>query len=147
MLFKNHSKKYLSLLDKSGIFDNSVSEAFPQTLVYEVVKKHLKGKNDKHKKVLIYGFDGARADAMFYLIPSSDKDIAGHNLKSPYSAVTRLKESGGLFLSYAGGDKSKPETIQETSTAQGWSAILTGKWGNENGVQNMLPRKTAPPRF
>lgn len=145
MLFKNNSKKYLGLLNKSGIFDNSVSEAFPQTQVYEVVKKHLKEKNDKHKKVLIYGFDGARADAMFYLIPSSDQGITGHNLKSPYSAVTRLKESGGLFLSYAGGDKSKPETIQETSTAQGWSAILTGKWGNENGVQKHVTKKNSAP--
>lgn len=145
MLFENKSKKYLGLLDKSGIFDNPVSAAYPQTVVYNAVKKHLSEKNEKKKKVLIYGFDGARADSIFYLIPSKDKNIAGHNLKSFYSAVTLLKESGGLFLSYAGGEKNKPETIQETSTAQGWSAILTGKWGNENGVQKHVTKKNSAP--
>lgn len=77
---------------------------------------------------MIYGFDGARADSMIYLIPSTDENVTGHNFRSRYSAVTALKEQGRLYLSYAGGDRSHPDTLQETSTAQGWSAILTGKW-------------------
>lgn len=145
MLFETKSKKYIGLLDRSAVFGNSAARAYPQTAVYEIVKKHLETETGKSKKVLIYGFDGARADSMFYLIPSCDDDIAGHNLKSAYSAVTRLKESGGLFLSYAGGDKSDPRTLQETSTAQGWASILTGKWGAENGVQKHVTKKNSAP--
>lgn len=37
-------------------------------------------------------------------------------------------------MSYAGGDKNKKETLQGTSTQKGWCAVLTGKWGNKNGV-------------
>ena len=46
MLFENKSKKYLGLLDKSGIFDNPVSAAYPQTVVYNAVKNHLSEKNE-----------------------------------------------------------------------------------------------------
>ena len=145
MLFENSSKKYLRLLDRSAVFDNSTSHAYPQTVVCEIVKKHLESKSEKNKKVLIYGLDGARADSMFYLVPSMDDEIAGHNLRSAYSAVTCLKERGGLFLSYAGGDKSMPETLQETSTAQGWASVLTGKWGMENGVQKHVTKKKSAP--
>lgn len=145
MAFNFKSKKYLSLLDKSGIFANSTDTAYPQTVVYEIVKKHLEEKSDKKKKVLIYGFDGARADSMFYLIQGESQKITGYNRKSFYSAVTLLKERGGLFLSYAGGDKKQPATIQETSTAQGWASILTGKWGIENGVVKHVTKKNSCP--
>lgn len=141
MLFKTISDKYIGLLNESGVFDNSAADALPQTAVYYAVKKHLEEKTDKRKKVLVYGLDGARADSMFYLVQGSSQKITGYNFKSPYSAVTRLKDSGGLFLSYAGGDKSKLETLQETSTAQGWASILTGQWGIENGVVKHITKK------
>lgn len=145
MLFRNGSKKHLELLDESGIFENSTSTAYPQTKVYEIVKRHLDSGGDKQKKVLIYGLDGARADSMFYLVQGKKEHITGYNFKSPYSAVTRLKENGGLYLSYAGGDKSRRETLQETSTAQGWASILTGKWGMENGVVKHVTKKDSVP--
>lgn len=145
MLFQPKSKKYLRLLDESGIFDNTVLTAYPQTAVYDIVTRHLENASSKRKKVFIYGLDGARADSMFYLLQGAKESITGFNCKSPYSAVTYLKEKGGLYLSYAGGDKSKPETLQETSTAQGWASILTGKWGVENGVVKHVTKKDSVP--
>lgn len=77
MLFKTGSKKYLELLDESGIFENSTSTAYPQTKVYEIVKRHLDSGGDKQKKVLIYGLDGARADSMFYLVQGKKRAYYG----------------------------------------------------------------------
>ena len=91
MLFQSVSQKYLGLLDQSGVFDNTVSTAYPQIAVYQMIKKHLEEKSGKRKKVLIYGLDGARADSMFYLVQGNREKITGYNCKSPYSAVTYLK--------------------------------------------------------
>lgn len=137
--------KYVASVDGVGVFDNTFDQAFPQTVVARIVREHLASGNGKKKKVLIFGFDGARADSMLYLIPSTDEKLTGHNLHSPYSYVTQLKKEGGLYLSYAGGDKNRPETLQPTSTAQGWSAILTGKWGIENGVVQHVTKKDSVP--
>ncbi len=38
MLFQSVSQKYLGLLDQSGVFDNTVSTAYPQTAVYQMIK-------------------------------------------------------------------------------------------------------------
>ena len=134
-------KKYIKTVDKSGIFENTFSNAYPQTIVAEMVRKHLyENSTAKKKRVLIYGFDGARADSITYLVPT-DKNF----YKTNHNAVARLKEMGGLYLSYAGGDKKQPETKQGTSTAQGWSAILTGVWGIENGVVKHVTKKDKVP--
>ncbi len=130
---------YLARVQAEGIFDNSVESALPQTIIAKLIRAHLTAESDRKKKVLLYGFDGARADSLCFLIPSKDGKVTGHNCKSRFSAITQLKEKGGLYLSYAGGDPSQPETLQETSTAQGWAAILTGKWGVENGVVHHVP--------
>lgn len=123
-------KKYLKSIEKSGIFDNTFENAYPQTIVADIVRNHLyNNKTNKKKRVLIYGFDGARADSMTYLVPEN-KDF----YKNKYNAVAYLKNRGGLYLSYAGGDKSNRKTLQGTSTQQGWCSILTGVWGVENGV-------------
>lgn len=141
---KNRTKKYLKSIS-CGIFDNDYESAFAQTKVAEIVRSHLAGQDGRQKKVLIYGLDGARADSMGYLIPGSDEAITGHSCRARYSAVTTLKETGGLYLSYAGGDPRDPKTLQETSTAQGWAAILTGKWGLENGVQKHVQKRDDVP--
>ena len=130
---------YLARVQAEGIFDNSVESALPQTIIAKLIRAHLTAESDRKKKVLLYGFDGARADSLCFLIPSKDGKVTGHNCKSRFSAIAQLKEKGGLYLSYAGGDPSQPETLQETSTAQGWAAILTGKWGVENGVVHHVP--------
>ncbi len=133
MNFKKNIK-YRKMIDKLNIFDNKIQTAIPQTKVSNIVQTHLNSDNGRTKRVLIYGFDGARADSMQYIIPSKDESYKGYNCKSPYSAITYLKDCGGLYLSYAGGNKQEPFTLQETSTAQGWASVLTGKWGYENGV-------------
>lgn len=134
-------KKYIKFVDKSGIFENTYKSAYPQTIVADMVRKHLyNNDSDKIKRVLIYGFDGARADSIAYLIPDRKEFY-----KKSYNAVAYLKEQGGLYLSYAGGDKNKPETLQETSTAQGWCSVLTGVWGIENGVVKHTTKRDDTP--
>lgn len=142
---KKDNAKYVATVDRNGVFDNAFDQAFPQTKVAEIVRAHLAQENGKRKKVFIFGFDGARADSMLYLIPSNNEKLTGCNLHSPYSFVTELKKDGGLYLSYAGGDRNRPETLQPTSTAQGWSSILTGKWGIEHGVVQHVTKKDSVP--
>ena len=142
---KKDNAKYVATVDRNGVFDNAFDQAFPQTKVAEIVRAHLAQENGKRKKVFIFGFDGARADSMLYLIPSNNEQLTGCNLHSPYSFVTELKKDGGLYLSYAGGDRNRPETLQPTSTAQGWSSILTGKWGIEHGVVQHVTKKDSVP--
>ena len=142
---KNTEQAYLASVDNNGIFENRASDAYPQTIVADLIRAHLQSGGEKRKKVLLFGFDGARADSMIYLIPSTDPDLTGHNLRSRYSAIADLKEQGGLYLTYAGGDPARKETLQETSTAQGWAAILTGKWGIENGVVNHVTKRADCP--
>lgn len=85
---------YCKSIDKLGIYDNTIQTAFPQTKVANIVQTHLNSDNGRTKRVLIYGFDGARADGMQYIIPSKDESYKGYNGKSPYSAITYLKECG-----------------------------------------------------
>lgn len=136
---KNKEANYIKSINNNGIFDNSYENAYPQTVIADTVRSFLNTASDKHRRVLIFGFDGARADSMAYLIPSTNKKVTGYNLRSRYSAVSQLKNEGGLYLSFAGGDKNRPNALQETSTAQGWASILTGKWGIVNGVVKHKP--------
>ena len=105
------NKEYISNVNISGIFDNSYADSLPQTVTADIVRKHFETKSDKTNRALIKG---------------ADEKISGINSDSRYSGIKKIKEAGGLYLTYAGGDKGG---YQETSTAQGWSSILTGKWG------------------
>ncbi|MCD7872417.1 MAG: hypothetical protein LUG21_03785 [Clostridiales bacterium] len=142
---KAKEKAYLESIENNGIFENNFKSAFGQTKIAELVRNHLNSSGSKIKKALIYGFDGARADSMIYLIPSKNKEVTGYNFETQFSAVTQLKNQGGLYLSYAGGDLKNPETLQETSTAQGWASVLTGQWGIENGVVKHVTKKDSSP--
>lgn len=118
---------YVKYVEESGIFCNTVSSAVPQTAVAKAVKKHMES-DGKRKKAVIIGFDGARADALVPIVKSNyDKYINS----AKYSALEELKSQGGIFLSYTGGDK---DCKQETSTPQGWAAMLTGEWAKVTGV-------------
>lgn len=90
--------------------------------------------------MLIYGFDGARADTLAFITTDKEKFA-----KPDCSAIAYLKKTGGLYLSYAGGDLKKRETLQNTSTQQGWCSILTGVWGNINGVVHHEVKKDSVP--
>lgn len=62
-------------------------------------------------------------------------DTNGYNYEvAAYSGLHRLKESGGLYLAYAGGEKSM-DSEQETSTCPGWTSELTGGWSTLHGVK------------
>ncbi len=142
MFGQRAEKQYLERLDTHGVFDNTTKTAFPQTIIAKMVKKHFAECAEKKPKALLIGFDGARADAMHLLCESDDAAVTGQLFCSEYSAVQALKAEGGLYLSFAGGTADAP---QETSTAQGWAAILTGVWGDQSGVQKHVTlRKECP---
>lgn len=142
MFSKTAERKYKERLNTPGVFLNTVETALPQTVVAKTVRAHFAEDNGKTKKALLLGFDGARADSMHLVCESREAAVTGVLFDSAYSAVNALKRTGGLYLSYAGGE---PQNPQETSTAQGWSAILTGVWGDDNGVKQHKPiRRDCP---
>lgn len=116
-------RDYLRCINAEGIFDNSYDKRIPQTVVHDIILKHFE-KSNKKPKCLFLGWDGCRADAMKYLICNDDAK-AITNTVTPYSAIAELKKSGGLYVTYVGGDKGQR---QETSTAQGWASAFCGKW-------------------
>ncbi|MGN0467909.1 MAG: alkaline phosphatase family protein [Acutalibacteraceae bacterium] len=117
-------KEYIRSVNAKGIFDNTFETKIPQTVVRQVILRHFEA-SDKKPKCLFIGWDGCRADAMKYLIQSDDKKVSGSNITGLFSAIAEVKKSGGLYITYVGGDKSN---LQETSTAQGWASALCGKW-------------------
>lgn len=117
------SSSYNQQLDEWGIFDNTIDEAMPQTVVHKLVTDHFNaplpaGKTSK--KVIFLGFDGFRADAIEYV-----KD-------DPESAIMYIKNQGGLYHTFAGGVEGG--ALQDTSTAPGWSTMLTGGWAAYHGL-------------
>lgn len=124
-------KNYLKDLTTCGIFLNTAETALPQTVVGNLVKRHFSTPSEKRKRAIIIGFDGARADAMKLCFEGDNP-----------GAVCDLSKEGGLYLSFAGGEK---DHLQGTATQQGWAAILTGKWGYQNGVVHHKPIKKHVP--
>lgn len=118
------NKKYIKAVNSKGIFDNNYDTKKPQTVICKAILNHFKN-SDKKPKCIFIGWDGCRADAMKYLVKSDDSSVSGYNDMSFYSAVCSVKNSGGLYLTYVGGEENEP---QETSTAQGWASALCGKW-------------------
>ncbi len=118
------SKKYINSVNADGLFNNTYETKIAQTAASKVILRHFE-KAVKKPKCLFIGWDGCRADAMKYLIKSGDKKVSGENDTGVYSAVSEIKESGGLYLTYVGAEENDP---QETSTAQGWASALCGKW-------------------
>lgn len=102
---------------------------FPQTVTYKIVNDFLNTECIENKKVLIIGYDGFRRDGL-------------ENLQED-GAVSKLLETGEQYLTYAGGDVGQ----QDTSTAPGWTSILTGGWSeytkiSTNGDTKPLEAKT-----
>lgn len=128
-------KKYIRYVEQSGIFCNTYAQAVAQTRVADAIRAHMNSQdNGKKKKAALIGFDGARADALVPLLKTNyDKYFSA----SKYSALELLREKGGILLAYTGGEKG---CRQETSTPQGWAAMLTGKWAKNTGVYS--PRDT-----
>lgn len=123
------NKKYIKSVNADGLFSNSYEKKHPHTIIKDVIVNHFK-MLDKKPKCIFIGWDGCRADAMKYLVKSNDENVSGCNDTAVFSAVNALKDNGGLYITYVGGEKS---SLQETSTAQGWASALCGKWMKKEG--------------
>ncbi len=124
---------YLNHLNEMPTWKNELETSIAQTEVNKMVMDFMESKSPKDKKVLVVGWDGANAESIANVVDMG-LEISGYNPNQYFSGVNELlSDGGGAYLAYSGGFK-KGETEQETSTAPGWAAILTGKWGIENGV-------------
>lgn len=138
-------KKYFDTVSAYSFWDNNGSESIAQYKLYEVMDKFLSsgtienGKSisadGKTRKVLFVGWDGVRADAIaniFY--DENNKNTNLYNYEAAtYSGLHKLKQNGGLYMAYAGGEKGK-DSQQHSSTCAGWTSILTGGWNTLHGV-------------
>ena len=123
-------KNYRERIEEIEIYENTIETAVPQTDVYKIINEHLnsplpEGKTEK--KVLVLGWDGARAD-----IFAEDY---------PMEVTQRLLDAGGkAVIAYCGGTPYPEKTTQATSTAPGWCTMLTGVWADKhlidgNGIE------------
>ena len=114
--------EYLTQLNLTGIFSNCAQNAIPQTKVHDIVLSFFEEDHGaKTPKCLVIGYDGARADA---LVNTKDDPTAGTQV---------LKADGGaIYNMYTGGNWYQ-FNLQDTSTACGWTTMLTGHWAREWG--------------
>ncbi|MCL2508108.1 MAG: alkaline phosphatase family protein [Oscillospiraceae bacterium] len=125
---------YPKALDGMGIFENTVKDSYPQTAVHNIVLGHFMTEVSgetvvlrKTPKCLIIGYDGARADALVNTI-----NMEGAGVKA------LLSDGGHIYNMYTGGKRADSlldfgalSRFQDTSTAPGWTTMLTGKWAAE----------------
>lgn len=90
----------------------------------------------KTRKVLFLGWDGVRADALTNIFQdTNDFETNGYNYEiTQNSGLHTLKQRGGVYMAYAGGEKGKASE-QQTSTCAGWTSTLTGAWSDVHGVK------------
>lgn len=114
---------YASDIENMGIFDSELDKAMPQTVIHKLIMDHFNSplpEGKKVKKAIFIGYDGFRADGL-------------ENIKdNENSAIMYLKSQGGLYHTFSGGISGVNE--QATSTAPSWMAMLTGGWGEYNGI-------------
>ncbi len=114
---------YADELEGMNIFDSSAENAMPQTVIHKLITDHFNSplpEGKKVKKAVFIGYDGFRADGL-------------ENIKdNEKSAIMYLKAQGGLYHTFSGGISGVNE--QATSTAPSWMAMLTGGWGEYNGI-------------
>lgn len=133
--------KMFKTVSSYTFWGNKGEQSIAVTKYASIIDDHMKNDNGKEKKVLAVGFDGCRADALINVLPSGIEEngqdtLTVNNGASKFSGINTLIEMGGKpYLAYTGGEKGK-SSEQETSTAPGWAAILTGEWGEKNGVVN-----------
>ena len=118
-----NESKYTEQASAMDIFDNTLDEQMPQTIVHKLVTDHFNSPlpaGKKVKKAIFIGYDGFRVDGL-----NNIKDLDN-------SAIMYVKSLGGLYHTFSGGVAGKNE--QATSTAPSWMAMLTGGWGDYNGI-------------
>lgn len=113
---------YIAALKGLDIYENSLDDALPQTIIRDTVYNHFfANESGKTPKLLFIGYDGCQA-----VMPSL-------NYGKSDSAITKVASTGGLYLTYAGGAQAGD---QATSTAPGWASIFTGVWATQHGVKD-----------
>ncbi len=120
---KMNDDEYIEAIKSMSIFDNTYEQSLPQTIIHKLIMDHFAAplpEGKTVKKAIFIGYDGYRVDGLNNIKDNAD------------SAVMRVKDMGGLYYAFAGGVKGVNE--QATSTAPGWSAMLTGGWGDYNGI-------------
>ena len=116
---------YISEVESLGIFDNSVADALPQTIIHKLIMEHFESplpEGKTVKKAIFLGYDGFRVDGLENVLHMDD------------SAILYVSGQGGLYHTFSGGVAGVNE--QATSTAPSWMAMLTGGWADYNGVDN-----------
>jgi len=124
MMLISSLNPYSASLSKSGMFDNTLKTAYPQTIVADMVEEHFNAPlpaGKTVKKCYIIGFDGARCDAVTVLKGSEQ------------SGINTAAQQGGLYAAYCGGESFFFDK-QKTCTAPGWASILTGEWADVHHV-------------
>lgn len=138
-------KEYFNKVSKYSFWDNKADQSIAQYKFRNIVDDFLAegeikdgqciGKDGKVKKVLYVGWDGTRADALTNIFYVS-QEVNGYNYEaSDYSGLHKLKDEGGLYMAYAGGEKGE-DSEQETSTCAGWTSEMTGGWNTLHGVNH-----------
>lgn len=116
---------YTDEIEAMGIFDNTVKEALPQTIIHKLIMEHLEAplaEGKTVKKAIFIGYDGYRADGL-----ENIKDMEN-------SGIMYVKSLGGLYHSFSGGVEGG--ALQATSTSPSWMAMLTGGWAEYNGIND-----------
>lgn len=120
---RKNADTYAEEINNMGIFDSQIDSAMPQTIIHKLILDHFNSplpEGKTVKKAVFIGYDGFRADGL-------------ENIKdNENSAIMYIKSQGGLYHTFSGGITGVNE--QATSTAPSWMAMLTGGWGEYNGI-------------
>ena len=147
-------KKYLEKMGSYGFWSNTPAQSIAQYKYFQIMDEFLKDgkiengsvvKDGKIKKIAFIGWDGVRADGMLNILNTVNEkeNLDGnYNGEAPYSGIRKLKDEGGLYLAYCGGEKGK-SSEQDTSTATSWTSEFTGVWAEKHGVLSNNHEKVA----
>jgi len=114
---------YFTKLNNMAIFENRAQKSLPQTDIHDIILEHFtENTSGKDPKCLLIGYDGARPDALTFTIDGSENGVRA-----------LLNSDGKLYNMYTGGPMLNPFRWQDTSTASGWTTMLTGHWAKESG--------------
>lgn len=136
---------YLKKVNNYSFWNNTAETAIAQYNTYNHVHSFLDeceikdgtayAPNGKIRKVLFLGFDGMRADALPYVLADENSSaFPANNSRTKVSAIDRLRQSGGIYIAYCGGETGT-DTEQTTSTSASWTSHFTGVWGSKHGIK------------
>lgn len=126
---------YASEIEAMGIFDSTVEDALPQTIIHKLITEHFEAplpEGKTVKKAIFLGYDGFRADGL-----ENIKDMQD-------SAIMYVSSMGGLYHTFSGGVSGVNE--QATSTAPSWMAMPPAAGQTITGLMITVRQKTRMPK-